>query len=660
MKLTIGLPHYEDFHGLFFTVQSLKMLNDVSNVELIIVENGPPNTHQKTVKSFIGGDGGSGFASSKIVQCPEKGSATAKGKVFDHASGDVVAVVDCHVLFWPNIVDNLLAYFSEPENAKNIATGPLVLDNMKSYHTHFDNRIRGQMWGTWGTARMCKCKGFLFSPTEAIPDKMDSPMVCRKLDAEGTPVSHCPSCKAYLPVCKFSEHIQKLEAFGAEPYGRGPHDLPFIIPGSGMGFFAMMKEHWVGFNPHTKGFGGEEMYVHEKVRRNGGHAVCVPNLAWVHRFPRPDGVPHKPSQWDKVRNMVLNFQELGLDLKPIYEHFVATGAFSPGGDSKSDWASLLANPVEQRERPIRGCSQPAAHVVADIQEAAQIATNTKRDLNEHMPKLSELAKNARVIVEFTERRESTLAFLAGNDEAKLISFQTENEPLLGRARQLPRTGEWTTSPLRSPSVDSIPECDLLFLDNGHTEELILEELRKFAKSAKRIAIHDTVAYGATGEGHKEGHGIVAGIRRYLEEDKDLFLYGHTNVQHGLTLLSRLPEDRPPYPLIMWDPGFGPGTEFKKIAERLGFSYKAQCSCEAMRKAMDTAGVAGCKHERANFLKSIKANAEKWGWADMATAIKNAATSGLIFKINPLDPVGSIYDAAVTAAEKAQSVPSQSA
>ena len=70
----------------------------------------------------------------------------------------------------------------------------------------------------------------------------------------------------------------------------------------GLGLFACRREAWPGFNPRFRGFGGEEGYLHEKVRRNGGRVLCLPALGWTHRFARPLGPPYRPTWEDRVRN----------------------------------------------------------------------------------------------------------------------------------------------------------------------------------------------------------------------------------------------------------------------------------------------------------------------------------------------------------------------
>lgn len=103
--------------------------------------------------------------------------------------------------------------------------------------------------------------------------------------------------------------------------GRDPDSAPFEIPMQGLGCFACRKDSWLGFNPHFRGFGGEEGYIHEKFRKAGKKTVCLPFLRWIHRFGRPNGASYPLNIGDRVLNYMIGHMELGMDTKPICEHF---------------------------------------------------------------------------------------------------------------------------------------------------------------------------------------------------------------------------------------------------------------------------------------------------------------------------------------------------
>lgn len=103
-------------------------------------------------------------------------------------------------------------------------------------------------------------------------------------------------------------------------------NMPFEIPMQGLGLFSCKTENWLGFNEHFKGFGGEEGYIHEKFRQNGGRAMCIPQLRWLHRFGRPKGIPYPNTIEDRAWNYFIGWLELtgnpeDVMIKNIYEIF---------------------------------------------------------------------------------------------------------------------------------------------------------------------------------------------------------------------------------------------------------------------------------------------------------------------------------------------------
>ena len=63
--------------------------------------------------------------------------------------------------------------------------------------------------------------------------------------------------------------------------------VPFEVEMQGMGCWSLWRSAWDGINPHFRGFGAEEWYMAEKVRKGGGRVMCHPALRWVHRFGWP-------------------------------------------------------------------------------------------------------------------------------------------------------------------------------------------------------------------------------------------------------------------------------------------------------------------------------------------------------------------------------------
>ena len=249
VALTIGMPTYNDFDGVYFTVQALRLYQDLDDVEILVVDNfGCDHTRQ-----FVEGSG----AGRYVLATEAVGTAAAKNRVFAEARGEAVLCCDSHVMFPPGVITRLKSYYQDHPASRDLLQGPIVYDDLATISTHFDPVWRGQMWGIWAT----------------------------------------------------------------DPRGLDPEGEPFAIPMQGMGVFSCLKATWPGFNSQFRGFGGEEGYIHEKVRQQGGRCLCLPWLRWMHRFGRPAGVPYPLSVEDKFRNYLIGFTELGLDTAPIWGHF---------------------------------------------------------------------------------------------------------------------------------------------------------------------------------------------------------------------------------------------------------------------------------------------------------------------------------------------------
>jgi hypothetical protein len=249
VALTIGMATYNDFDGVYFTIQALRLNQDLRDTELLVVDNYGCERTQELVEGWTGG--------RYVLATEAVGTAAPRDLVFRAARGEAVLCCDSHVLFAPGAIARLKAYYREHPGCVDLLQGPLVYDDLQNIATHFKPEWDDQMWGKWET----------------------------------------------------------------DPRGEDPEGEPFEIPMQGLGVFSCRKNAWPGFNPRFRGFGGEEGYIHEKVRQAGGRCLCLPWLRWVHRFAGPGGVPYPLAVEDKFRNYLIGHAELGLDLAPIFEHF---------------------------------------------------------------------------------------------------------------------------------------------------------------------------------------------------------------------------------------------------------------------------------------------------------------------------------------------------
>jgi len=178
--------------------------------------------------------------------------------VFREANADIVCCVDSHVLIRPGALAALIRWFDEHPGSMDLIQGPLLGDRLDGpTATHFTPAWGTAMYGQW-----------------ALDDRV------------------------------------------ADPGGE-----PFQIEMQGLGLFACRRGAWPGLNPRFRGFGGEEGYLHEKVRRAGGQVLCHPAVGWAHRFGRPGGIPYRPSWEDRLRNYLIGWNEIGWDTASVEVHF---------------------------------------------------------------------------------------------------------------------------------------------------------------------------------------------------------------------------------------------------------------------------------------------------------------------------------------------------
>ena len=260
--LTIGMATYDDFDGVFFTIQSLRMHHPICNtdqVDFVVLDTNPSGSHGKEVKDFVTNSlQGRGKYIAK-----EEGNISSfnKYEIVNYASGKYVLILDCHVLLQTHAIPSLITYYHKNPNCKDLVQGPLLYDNLHNVSTHFEPQWRGDMYGIWAT---------------------------------------------------------NLEQYKLR--------IPFEIPMNGMGLCSFEKSNWPGINEHFIGFGGEEGYIAEKFRQRGGRNICLPSLGWNHRFGRPAGVKYRLVLEDRIWNYFVGWLELTNDpdhkmIQDIYNHF---------------------------------------------------------------------------------------------------------------------------------------------------------------------------------------------------------------------------------------------------------------------------------------------------------------------------------------------------
>jgi len=253
-KLCIGMATYDDYDGVYFSVQAIRLYHPeiLDQIEFVVLDNNPTGICADALKLL-----GDSMPNYRYIQGDNFQGTWSRFSLINRTNSPYILCMDSHVMIVPGAIKQLLDYIDANPDTHDLLQGPLVNDDMHSLSSHFAPSWGAGMYGSWAT-----------------------------------------DPRAY-----------ELDGPG------------FDIPMQGLGLFAFRKDSWPQVNPRFSGFGGEEGYVHEKVRRAGGRTLCLPFLRWLHRFNRPMGTRYALNWADRMRNYMIAHQELGIDNGPMIEHF---------------------------------------------------------------------------------------------------------------------------------------------------------------------------------------------------------------------------------------------------------------------------------------------------------------------------------------------------
>ena len=242
-KWSIGMPCYDNFIEVFFTVQALRMYHDLTDCEIIVIDNYGDDILQK----FVEKDGGEIV---KYHRCNNiQGVSHAKNMIFKFAKSENAICMDSHIFIRPGALNVEILN-------DDLYQGPCLKSNCRQYYLEWLEMWRANMWGIWA------------DPVEKLPSE------------------------------------------------------PKEIWAQGAGFFACKRDSFVGFNEKFRGFGGETGYLQTKYRKSGRKVWCHPKLIWQHLFfDQGRKLTYRIDLKDRIRNYIIGFNELGLDLAAVREHF---------------------------------------------------------------------------------------------------------------------------------------------------------------------------------------------------------------------------------------------------------------------------------------------------------------------------------------------------
>ena len=283
VKLTIGMPTYNDFDGVYFTLQALRLYQDLADTELLVVDNyGCEHT-----KKFVEG----GAKGRYILATDAVGTAAAKNRVFAEARGEAVLCCDSHVLFDPGAIARLKAYYRSIPTAAISCKGLSWHDDLKTISTHY-------------------------KPGVAERD-----------------VGHLGDGPAREWIRRGSRSRSGCRGWGSSVAARQR------LAGLQSGLSRLRRRR--------------RLHPREGPARREPAACACPGCAGCTASAGPAGVPYPALLFDKVRNYIIGFTEVGLDREPIRSHF-------SNRLSAEQFAAMEAEAVALVEGQSAGSIRPAA------------------------------------------------------------------------------------------------------------------------------------------------------------------------------------------------------------------------------------------------------------------------------------------------------------
>ncbi|HEX6216657.1 MAG TPA: glycosyltransferase [Vicinamibacterales bacterium] len=147
-RLSIGMATYDDYDGVYFTVQAIRMYHPeiLDDTEFLVIDNNPLGACAKGLKDLE-----NWVPNYRYIPQGEISGTAVRDWVFQEARGEFVLCADCHILIQPGSLRRLLDYFEANPNTNDLLQGPLIYDDLKSYSTHFKPGWSSGMYGAWAS-----------------------------------------------------------------------------------------------------------------------------------------------------------------------------------------------------------------------------------------------------------------------------------------------------------------------------------------------------------------------------------------------------------------------------------------------------------------------------------------------------------------------------
>ena len=151
MKLTIGMCCYDDYDGVWFTIQSIKMYHPecIDDIKFVVVDGNPESSHGKAVETLVSKLTNKHGNNGLYVKNVSWASTASREYVFEYATTPYVMCVDSHVMLAPGSIRKLLDYYQQNPECDDLLQGPLLDEDGKPFANRMNPVWDYNMYGTW-------------------------------------------------------------------------------------------------------------------------------------------------------------------------------------------------------------------------------------------------------------------------------------------------------------------------------------------------------------------------------------------------------------------------------------------------------------------------------------------------------------------------------
>ena len=149
-KLTIGSAVYDDYEGVYFTYQSLRLNNmDIwDDLDFVVIDNNPESAEGKATRQFCESTKGIRYIPYSDIR-----STAIRNQIFENSEAEFCMSIDPHVLFEPDTIKRLISFFEARPDTDDLYHGPMFYDIIQGHDpcSKMDPVWRDNMFGTWAS-----------------------------------------------------------------------------------------------------------------------------------------------------------------------------------------------------------------------------------------------------------------------------------------------------------------------------------------------------------------------------------------------------------------------------------------------------------------------------------------------------------------------------